>query len=560
MLRARNTLPKGWIKAPIKELCSLINGRAFKLSEWSESGLPIVRIQNLNNPAAPYNYCNKKIDDKFHINKGELLFAWSGTPGTSFGAHIWKGEHALLNQHIFRILFDETLIDKKFFRLALNERLNSFISKAHGGVGLRHITKHKFEDTEILLPPSAEQDRIVAKVDELLNSVARTKERLEKVPAILDSFRKAVLDAACSGRLTEDWREKHSDVEPALELAIKIRQKRMNDFERACQEAKSKRRPKKPNFTDIPAFDASEEGLPESWVRVSGAALLSWSSGKFLPRKKQEVGDYPVYGGNGISGHHNKYLVANSTLVIGRVGANCGNVYVTEREAWITDNAIYAGYVPSDVVLQYLYLVFKNANLNARSGGSGQPFVNQTVLDELSIPLPPLAEQKEIARQAEKLFSLADTVQMRLAVAIKNVGGVAQAVLSKAFQGELVPTEAELAKKEGREYETAEQLLARIKVEREKQPKEKRKVRKIMKGKTTKKKATPFEDRENQVFETILKAKGKKVTPEQLFKMAGFSERSIDDFYEELRAAVKAGQIRESRPKKTEIYLEAINK
>ena len=72
-------------------LCEVINGRAFKSSEWREKGMPIIRIQNLRNKDAPFNYFGGDVEDKHLVNEGDLLFAWSGTPGTSFGAFIWHG-------------------------------------------------------------------------------------------------------------------------------------------------------------------------------------------------------------------------------------------------------------------------------------------------------------------------------------------------------------------------------------------------------------------------------------------------------------------------------------
>jgi type I restriction enzyme S subunit len=130
---------------------------AFKPTDWVKQGLPIIRIQNLNRPDAEFNYCDSVVDRKFIVQTGELLFAWSGTPGTSFGAHIWSGPTAVLNQHIFRVLFDEACIDKNFFRCAINAKLDELIGKAHGGAGLAHVTKGRFEDTKIELPPLAEQ-------------------------------------------------------------------------------------------------------------------------------------------------------------------------------------------------------------------------------------------------------------------------------------------------------------------------------------------------------------------------------------------------------------------
>ena len=106
-----SSLPAGWLFSEIGTLCKLENGRAFKPTEWATTGLPIVRIQNLNNPLAPYNYFDGEFSERYYLRGGELLFAWSGTPGTSFGAHVWKGGEAVLNQHIFRVDFDETAID-----------------------------------------------------------------------------------------------------------------------------------------------------------------------------------------------------------------------------------------------------------------------------------------------------------------------------------------------------------------------------------------------------------------------------------------------------------------
>ena len=106
-------IPKGWTHARIDEICDLINGRAFKPTEWAGQGIPIIRIQNLNNPNAEYNYCNFDIENKYLVNDGQLLFAWSGTPGTSFGAHIWQNGLGVLNQHIFKVNINEDELDKK---------------------------------------------------------------------------------------------------------------------------------------------------------------------------------------------------------------------------------------------------------------------------------------------------------------------------------------------------------------------------------------------------------------------------------------------------------------
>ena len=164
------------------------SGRAFKPAEWSTKGLPIIRIQNLNDPSAPFNYCDFEVPDKYHIVDDDLLLSWSGTPGTSFGAFIWNRGHAVLNQHIFRCDLRGDSFFKPFLRLAINGRLDEMIAQAHGGVGLRHITKGKLDNLLIGLPPLAEQRRVVEKVnklmalcDELEVKLTRSRTKAEKL-------------------------------------------------------------------------------------------------------------------------------------------------------------------------------------------------------------------------------------------------------------------------------------------------------------------------------------------------------------------------------------------
>ena len=269
-------LPKAWKRVPIGAVCRLINGRAFKPIDWTADGLPIIRIQNLNNPSAPFNRFDREVEPKFYVQPGELLFAWSGTPGTSFGAHIWNGPRAILNQHIFRVLFDDALFEKRFLRWAINERLNELISVAHGGAGLAHVTKPVFEAAEIILAPRAEQNRIVARLDALQSRSRRAKEALDAIPSLLERFRQSVLAAAFRGDLTAEWRAKNPDVEPASELLKRIRTERRRRWEEA-ELAKLKAKGKTPGDDrwkakyqqPAPVDPGQLVDVPEGWAWAS---------------------------------------------------------------------------------------------------------------------------------------------------------------------------------------------------------------------------------------------------------------------------------------------------
>jgi type I restriction enzyme S subunit len=172
-------LPSNWRWIEIGEQLDLLNGMAFKPTDWTKDGLRIVRIQNLNNPDSSFNYCNPDmVRERSLIDNGSFLISWSGTPGTSFGAFIWKRGPAVLNQHIFRCDFKTDVFVPEFLRIAINGRLDEMIAKAHGGVGLQHITKSKLEALQIPLPPLPEQQCIVAKVDELMTLCDRLQASL----------------------------------------------------------------------------------------------------------------------------------------------------------------------------------------------------------------------------------------------------------------------------------------------------------------------------------------------------------------------------------------------
>ena len=216
-------IPDSWEWVRVRNCTELFNGRAFKPSDWTVMGLPIVRIQNLNDEKAPFNYYDKSVDEDVHLYGGELLFAWSGTPGTSFGAHIWRDQEAVLNQHIFKLLFDENALFKPYYMYALNQRVGSLIKAAHGSAGLQHVTRGVFESTLIPLPPFAEQIRIVEKLNVLFPIVDHYSSAYDNLNNLQSAFpealKKSILHEAVQGKLVP---QDPSD-EPASVLLERIR-------------------------------------------------------------------------------------------------------------------------------------------------------------------------------------------------------------------------------------------------------------------------------------------------------------------------------------------------
>lgn len=171
-----NKLPAGWQAKTVKDVCTLQNGNGFKPSEWSDTGLPIIRIQNLNG-SKDFNYFSGTPKPNWLISPGEILFAWAGTKGVSFGPFIWTGTQGVLNQHIFRMTPSDA-VDKDWLYHSLKQLTFEIEGKAHGfKATLLHVSKGDIEGQKLLVPPRHEQVQI-AKVLSTWDKAIATTERL----------------------------------------------------------------------------------------------------------------------------------------------------------------------------------------------------------------------------------------------------------------------------------------------------------------------------------------------------------------------------------------------
>jgi type I restriction enzyme S subunit len=340
-------------------------------------------------------------------------------------------------------------------------QFRDIIAQSASGTTRARISRSNLGALELPVPPLPEQRRIVTKLEDLLARSRRAKGALNAIPPLLEKLRQSVLAAAFRGDLTADWRDKHPKVEPADKLLARIRverRKKWEEVELAKLTAKGKA-PKddrwKEKYEEPEAVDASDlPELPEGWCWASPREAFIWASGKFLPRDAQRTGSVSVYGGNGIAGTHDEFLVPNPTIVVGRVGADCGNVHLTAGPSWITDNAIFASFVPDSVILPYFIMGLRRANLRTAARGGGQPFVSQETLNNVVFPLAPLPEQVALMRAVEEYSATSASVLKMLAASESDLATLDRSILAKAFRGELVPQDPN--------DEPAEAMLARL--------------------------------------------------------------------------------------------------
>ena len=165
------------------DVAKFVNGAAFKPEDWGDEGLPIIRIQNLTDPSKPYNRTLRAVSDILRVRRGDLLVSWSAT----LGVFTWDlDEDGLLNQHIFRVLPDETKVDRAYFRFALNEAIGTMGEHLHGAT-MQHVNRGAFVGTRVPLPSLLEQRRIAAILDQADELRTKRRRSLELLDELADS-------------------------------------------------------------------------------------------------------------------------------------------------------------------------------------------------------------------------------------------------------------------------------------------------------------------------------------------------------------------------------------
>jgi len=204
-------VPEGWESIPFKHVAEFVNGMAFKPEQWSEAGIPIIRIENLNNGGS-FNYFEGTVDGRYHVKNGDLLFGWSGNRGTSFGPFLWHGVGLhYLNQHIFRIA--DLRCDKKWLYWALKAVTKTIEDQAHGIIGMVHVTKGKLGGIKIPLLPNPEQTQIARFLDHETARIDALIEEQQRLIELLKEKRQAVISHAVTKGLDPTVPMKDSGVE-----------------------------------------------------------------------------------------------------------------------------------------------------------------------------------------------------------------------------------------------------------------------------------------------------------------------------------------------------------
>lgn len=489
--------PSWWERVELGEVCEVLNGYPFKSKLFNRSnGLPVIRIRDLEKGRTETRF-NGDVEPEYVVENGDILVGMDGL----FRCHEWSGGRAGLNQRVCKLIPDERFLLKRYLLYVLPGYLQA-IQDATSSVTVGHLSSRDILRIPLPLPSLCEQRRLVTTLDNVVLKSDQCRQRLDRIPDLLRRFRQSVLAAACSGKLTEDWREVNLPVESTQSLVRRIVERRAATVSGTV---KSRRKSDLSPSDYLRRFSSLRSDLdlfelPDGWMWVDLEFLMdpeeAFCYGVVQPGKEVfggprlirvcdlESGTVKTDGLRSISPEiHDKY--SRSTLkggellvsVVGTIGRSAiappgvAGANIARAVAKLPIREFDSAYV-----LSWLSTSVAQAWMIQDAREVARKTLNLEQLKTLPVPLPAPREQTEISRRVGLLLSLAGQIESRYQKAKTQVDKLTPAILAKAFCGELVPQDPN--------DEPAEKLLERIRAERANGPEKIRKGRKSATRKT----------------------------------------------------------------------------
>jgi type I restriction enzyme S subunit len=378
-------LPDGWEWTKLGEICNFIRGPfggSLKKQIFRESGNAVYEQSHaIHDQFEKIRYF---IDDdkfeemkRFELKSNSLIMSCSGTIGkvAIVPKNIKKG---IINQALL-MLTPSNKLNKIFLKLLIESSFfQTLLSENSTGAAIANVASVKvLKQIYIPLPPLQEQKRIVAKLDTLFEKIDRAIALHQKNMDEADAFMGSVLNDVF-GELEEKY-----DTKPISEL-FKIK------------------------------------------------------SGKLLSKKNMiEDGDYNVYGGNGINGKYNQFNLTGKNVIIGRVGALCGNVRYINESMWLTDNAFYISDFFIKLNKEYLAQMLLVLDLGSTANQSAQPVISYKSIKILKIPVPPLRIQQKTVTYLDAISQKTEKLKQVQKEKMEHLTALKSSILDQAFKGKI---------------------------------------------------------------------------------------------------------------------------
>lgn len=295
----------------------------------------------------------------------------------------------------------------------------------------------------IPIPSIDIQGEVVRQIDLVTARVESARLRLAQIPMLLKRFRRSVLAAAISDQLTEDWRLRNPE-------AIANRE--------VIRNVAASRKARKGTVLGITDVEALPQ-IPDSWVycQLPDLGELNRGKSKHRPRNDPKLlgGPYPLIqtgdvarSAGTITAYESTYsdfglaqsrLWPTGTLCI-TIAANIAATGILTFDACFPDSVVGFNANPALAINRYVELFVRTAraDLAMYAPATSQANINLSILEQVRVPVPSVEEQREVVSRVESLFALAESVEVRLNETASQLTRASQAVIARAFSGELI--------------------------------------------------------------------------------------------------------------------------
>lgn len=374
---------RNWEVKYLDDVCELITCGVAARPNYVDEGVPFLSAKNVKDGQiiwSGYNCISEETHKELTKNnkplKGDLLYTRVGSYGEA--AVIEDDYEFSVFVSLTLIKVDKSKLNNYYLKHYLNSEAVKNLAKASiSGSGVGNLNVGTVRKFKIPLPPLPEQQRIVSILDEAFACIERSRN-----------------------------------------AAIKNLKNTKELFESYLQGVLEKK------------GNGWEEQLLEDCFKMK--------SGDNLTAKNMSEGEYPVFGGNGIAGYHNEYNLSGSNVIIGRVGALCGNVRHITENIWLTDNAFKVVDFKFDFDHSFLTYLLNYKDLRSYARQAAQPVISNSSLKDVVLHFPKSKEaQQTIVRQLDALRAETQKLEAVYQKKIDDLEELKKSILQKAFAGEL---------------------------------------------------------------------------------------------------------------------------
>jgi type I restriction enzyme S subunit len=385
-------------KVRIGDIATFTNGLAFKPEDWSSSGKKIIRIQNLTDSTKTYNRTSKEVADKYIVKKGDVLVSWSAT----IDVFLWADEDAVLNQHIFKVDFDNSRVFKQYFTQALKVSIQELTKLAHGST-MKHVIKSDFEDHLIPLPEYPNQIRIanlLATVENLINEGKKSAELFNEL--VEAAFDKEFGDPIIN--------EKNWEV---CQLGQVCHVTKLAGFE----------------YTKYIKYDDTGEIALVRGLNVKNGKI-KLENLKFIDKN--------------ISDSLQRSKLFRNDVVFTYIGVNIGDVAIIEENDRFHLAPNVAKITPKDLrelnpyYLLY-YLMFNRSLFSKHTTNTAKQALNMSNIRDIDIIIPPLNLQNKFASQVKEIENAKRDQEIQVEGFKELYFSVSNKVFNEAFEFSRIP-------------------------------------------------------------------------------------------------------------------------